>query len=99
MIVVRSPTFTESSADLLESNARIRHHDNGTHVALHACMNPTSSMDDPGLDGPDYVALVIEWEEPTEVDRAAADKPVATRSGRLPALSVRTLFTAIAAFG
>jgi hypothetical protein len=40
-------------------------------------MNPSSTHeDDPGLDGPDYVALVIEWDdEEEEITKVSASAP------------------------
>ena len=36
-------------------------------------MNPGfASEEDPGLDGPDYVALVIEWDDDDEITTVAA---------------------------
>ena len=44
-------------------------------------MNPSSAYeDDPGLDGPDYVALVIEWDDEEEITKVnSAPQPPALR--------------------
>jgi hypothetical protein len=46
--------------------------------------SPTTHEDDPGLDGPDYVTLVIEWNDNTDVTTfAGAEEPDrAPSSGR-----------------
>ena len=35
-------------------------------------MNPSALHDIPGLDGPDYVTLVIEWDDDAEVTAVSA---------------------------
>jgi hypothetical protein len=54
-------------------------------------MNAFSFDEDPGIDGPDYVALVIEWEDEDEVTAVinTAPSPIAA--------SARTLTTAVGA--
>jgi len=54
-------------------------------------MNAFSFDEDPGIDGPDYVALVIEWEDEDEVTAVinTTPSPIAT--------SARTLATAVGA--
>jgi hypothetical protein len=36
-------------------------------VAVHAGMDPKRDLEGPGLHGPDYFSLIIEWEEPKNV--------------------------------
>ena len=46
-------------------------------------------QDTPGLDGPDYLALVIEWDDdvPTHVRATASDRAPSTRHQIITALS------------
>jgi len=61
-------------------------------------MNAFSFDEDPGIDGPDYVALVIEWDEDevtTVMHTAPTPAPPATRTlatvvGALAALAFAT---------
>jgi hypothetical protein len=76
----------------------------GTWVALLKGMNPSYSPEDvPGLEGPDYVALVIEWgddeEAVTTVSARALDpgspssvmkRKIATLVGALSAIALAT---------
>lgn len=36
-------------------------------IAVHAGMDPKRDLDGPGLHGPDYFSLIIEWDEPQNV--------------------------------
>jgi hypothetical protein len=62
-------------------------------------MNAFSFDEDPGIDGPDYVALVIEWEDEDEVTAvintmpspiAASARMLAAAVGALVALAFAT---------
>jgi hypothetical protein len=66
-------------------------------------MNPISAYEDPGLDGPDYVALVIEWDDDEDEVTAVSSSPrrtaplstvmrhpIATAVGALAALAFAT---------
>jgi hypothetical protein len=57
--------------------------------------SPTVYDDDPGLEGPDYVTLVIEWNDATDAATfASAEEPVRPSSyGR----TLATLLGAVAA--
>ena len=57
-------------------------------------MNAFSFDEDPGIDGPDYVALVIEWDEDDEVTTVmdAVPNPIAP-----PARTIATVVGALAA--
>ena len=62
--------------------------------------SPTMHADDPGLEGPDYVTLVIEWDEgPETATFASAEEPdrapskgrtIATVVGALAAIAFAT---------
>ena len=57
--------------------------------------SPTMHEDDPGLEGPDYVTLVIEWDDnPDTVTFAAAEEPDRAPS---QARTIATLLGALAA--
>jgi hypothetical protein len=54
--------------------------------------SPTMHEDDPGLEGPDYVMLVIEWDEDADTGTfASVEEPVR------PPSNGRTLATVLAA--
>jgi hypothetical protein len=69
----------------------------GTWVALLTGMNsPHVFEDDPGLEGPDYVALVIEWaddDDITTVSAKAQDDSAARK------LSIPSILGALGALG
>jgi len=61
--------------------------------------SPDAREEDPGLDGPDYVALVIEWEDDADVativrhrepSRAPIGRKIAAVVGALAALGIAT---------
>jgi len=64
--------------------------------------NPPSFRD-PGLEGPDYVALVIEWDEPVMSDRLEDEVTIETKPVHVPMRNPLTPFVksigAIAALG
>lgn len=71
----------------------------GTWVAPPRGMNPSFSPDEvPGLEGPDYVALVIEWADNGEPTTVSASAPQAGPSSqRVLARKIATVLGALGA--
>ena len=71
-------------------------------VALTSTMNKYNSPShvDPGLEGPDYVALVIEWDEPVVVEELDDAVTLETKPVRPAVPNLMTPFTkGLAALG
>jgi hypothetical protein len=61
-------------------------------------MNPISTYEeDPGLDGPDYVALVIEWDDLDDDEEVTAVSSSPRRAAPLSAVMRHPIATAVGA--
>ena len=64
-------------------------------LLIEGMNSPTVYEDDPGLEGPDYVTLVIEWNDADAVTFESVEEPVRSSS---TARTVATVLGALAAF-